>query len=67
MLRYLDVTLALAPDSAPERWMRAVLRYRTGQNPGAREDVDWLLEHDPAGIDREEVLELRKRLARPER
>jgi serine protease Do len=67
MLRYLDVSLALAPDSGPERWMRAVLRFRGGQKQGAREDVDWLLEHEPAGVEREEVLELRKRLERPER
>jgi regulator of sirC expression with transglutaminase-like and TPR domain len=66
MLRYLDLSLALAPDSGPERWMRAVLRFRGGQNRAAREDVDWLLEHEPAGVDREEVLELRKRLTRPE-
>jgi regulator of sirC expression with transglutaminase-like and TPR domain len=66
MLRYLDVTLALAPESGAERWMRAQLRFQTGQNQGAREDVDWLLEHEPEGISRERVLELRKRLERAE-
>jgi regulator of sirC expression with transglutaminase-like and TPR domain len=67
MLRYLDILLALSADAAPERWLRGVLRFRTGDRPGALEDVEWLLEHRPAGVNHDEVLELRRLLTRPER
>ena len=30
MLRYLDAILTVTPDAAEERWVRAVLRYQTG-------------------------------------
>jgi regulator of sirC expression with transglutaminase-like and TPR domain/S1-C subfamily serine protease len=62
MLRYVDAVLAVSPDAAQERWLRAVLRYQTDRRQGAREDADWLLEHHPAGIDLERVQELRKLL-----
>jgi serine protease Do len=67
MLRYLDVIVALTPDAAEERWTRAVLRYQARQRDGAKEDVEWLLERGPEGIDRDRVMELRKLLTRPER
>jgi hypothetical protein len=34
---------------------------------GAREDIDWLLENEPQGINRQRVLELRRLLERPDR
>jgi regulator of sirC expression with transglutaminase-like and TPR domain len=61
-LRYLDTILAMAPDAAKERLLRAMARLQTGNKAGAREDVDWLLEHEPEGINRERVLELRQLL-----
>jgi serine protease Do len=64
LLRYLDAIVAVAPDSGDERWARAVLRFRAGQRQAALEDVDWLLEHEPKGYDRQRVLELRKLLLR---
>jgi S1-C subfamily serine protease/regulator of sirC expression with transglutaminase-like and TPR domain len=62
MLHYLDAILTVDPDSADDRWVRAVLRFQAGQRDGARADADWLLEKKPAGIDREQVLELRRLL-----
>jgi serine protease Do len=59
VLRYLDTILAIAPDAAQERLLRAAARLEIGNKAGAREDVDWLLEHEPPGINRERVLELR--------
>ena len=38
-----------------------------GRSSGAREDVEWLVQHEPAGIDREQVLELRRLLTQPDR
>jgi regulator of sirC expression with transglutaminase-like and TPR domain len=66
-LRYLDTILAIAPEAAKERLLRATGRLQTGDRAGAREDVEWLLQHEPGGIDREQVLELRRLLTRPER
>jgi regulator of sirC expression with transglutaminase-like and TPR domain len=63
-LRYLDAIVAVDPGRTEERWARALLRYRAGQNAAALADVDWLLEHGPKEMDRERVLELRKLLDR---
>jgi regulator of sirC expression with transglutaminase-like and TPR domain len=61
-LRYLDTILAIAPDAGHERLLRAAARFQSGNKAGARADVDWLLEHEPSGIERERVLELRRLL-----
>jgi len=59
MLRYLDAALAIDPDSAEDRMYRAVYRFRSGEGRGALEDIDWLVAHEPEGIDLERVGELR--------
>ena len=66
MLRYLDAILAIATDAAQERWMRALLRFQADDGPGALEDVDWLLKHEPEQMDLERVRELRHLLSQPE-
>jgi serine protease Do len=66
-LRYLDAILAIAPDAANERFLRAVARSQKGNKAGAREDVEWLVEHEPEGVNRERVLELRRLLTPPDR
>jgi regulator of sirC expression with transglutaminase-like and TPR domain len=67
ILRYLDATLTITPDAGYEHWQRAVLRYNTRQREAAREDVDWLVEHHPEGIDQKLVQDLRERLSRDEK
>ncbi len=67
MIRYLDATLVIDPEAAPERAVRAGLRYQAGDKAGALADVDWLLEHEPEGIDLDRVRQLRRVLTRPER
>jgi regulator of sirC expression with transglutaminase-like and TPR domain/S1-C subfamily serine protease len=67
MLRYLSAILAVAPDAAQQRGMRAVLRHKTGDRDGALKDVDWLLEHQPEGIDTEALREFRLLITRPEK
>jgi regulator of sirC expression with transglutaminase-like and TPR domain len=67
MLRYLDAMLVIDPDAAPERAVRAGLRYQGGDKQGALADVDWLLEHEPEGIDLDRVRQLRRVLTRPEK
>ncbi len=67
MLRYLDAVVLLVPESGEERWMRALLRFQSGDRAGARADVDQLLENQPAGVPVERVRELQQALDRPER
>lgn len=58
-LRYLEAIVTLMPEAAEDRFMRAVLRAQTGQKDAALSDIDWLIEHEPAGIDLTRVEELR--------
>lgn len=48
---YLELLLAIQPDSAYERFQRAILRVQAAKLEGAREDLDWLLENRPPGLD----------------
>ena len=59
MLRYLDAVLTITPDSAEDRMYRAFYRYQSGHGRLALDDIDWLLSHEPAGIDLERVGQLR--------
>jgi len=61
-LRYLDLIVALYPESALERLTRGMLRLRTGNNAGAREDLKWLLDTAPPGLDLDRVGELYRSL-----
>jgi regulator of sirC expression with transglutaminase-like and TPR domain len=59
LLRYLDAVLTITPDSADDRMYRAFYRYQSGQGRLALDDIDWLLAHEPPGIDLERVAQLR--------
>jgi regulator of sirC expression with transglutaminase-like and TPR domain len=61
-LRYLDLIVALQPESALERLSRGMLRLRLGDSAGAREDLQWLLDTAPPGLDLERVAELYRSL-----
>jgi regulator of sirC expression with transglutaminase-like and TPR domain/S1-C subfamily serine protease len=67
MLRYLNAIVAVNPSAAQERGLRAGLRFQMGDREGALEDIDWLLEHNPDGLDVERVRSFRRMLTRPER
>jgi serine protease Do len=67
MLRYLNAIIAIAPDAGRQRGLRAVLRHKAGDRDGALQDVDWLLEHLPEGLDVEALQEFRRLLTRPEK
>jgi serine protease Do len=67
MLRYLDALVLLSPDSARDRGMRAIVRAQSGDREGALQDVDWLLEKQPEGVDLERLREFRQTLTRPGR
>ncbi|MDF1823817.1 MAG: tetratricopeptide repeat protein [Verrucomicrobiales bacterium] len=50
-VNYLELLLAIEPNAAPERFQRALLRMKGDNLSGARDDLDWLLEHRPPGLD----------------
>ena len=60
--KYLDVIIALDPDSAADRLERARLQMQRGDNAAAKIDLRWLLDHEPAGIDLERLGELYRSL-----
>jgi serine protease Do len=65
--RYLDAVLTVNPEAGEERGLRAGLRFQAGDKEGALKDVDWLLEHQPEGIDLDRLRQLRRLLMRPEK
>ena len=58
VLHYLDLIVAVAPDSASDRLLRARLRIQTRDKPGAKEDLKWILDQQPDGVNLERVAEL---------
>jgi len=67
-LRYADLLVAIASEpraEAAQRIDRARLRSETGDAPGAREDLRWILEHLPEGAESERIAEMLRRLENP--
>jgi serine protease Do len=60
--RYLELLLAIEPDAAYERFQRAILRVQADKIDGAKEDLDWLLEHRPPGLDYSRLEQFRESL-----
>jgi regulator of sirC expression with transglutaminase-like and TPR domain len=46
MLRYVEASLLINPDSGRERFFRAVLSYRTQRWAQARADINWLRQNE---------------------
>jgi regulator of sirC expression with transglutaminase-like and TPR domain len=67
LLRYLNTILAISPDAGRERLLRAGARFQLADRQGALEDIVWLLEHRPEGVNVQRVLELQRLLTRPEK
>jgi serine protease Do len=61
-LPYLDLLVALSPDDPINRWRRATLRLQSGRRTLARDDLRWLLEHQAAEFDLEQIEELYRNL-----
>jgi len=59
---YLELLLAIQPDAAYERFQRAILRVQADEFDGAKEDLDWLLEHRPPGLDYSRLEQFRESL-----
>jgi hypothetical protein len=52
--------VVIQPDAHPERLARAAARFHLGDKQGALADLDWLLDRNPPGLDRQQLLELRR-------
>jgi len=63
-LRYFEIICALAPDSPRDRLSRGLLRAQSGDTSGARDDLTYVLEKQPRGIDLDRVKEVLRRLNR---
>ena len=61
-LGYLDLIVALDAGAVSERLERAMARVRTGDRTGAKADLQWLLEKEPAEINLDRVRELYRSL-----
>ena len=64
MLRYQEALVALNRESVSDRGMRAVLRFETGRKAAALEDLDWILDRAPAGLDLRRVQQMRDQFER---
>jgi regulator of sirC expression with transglutaminase-like and TPR domain len=64
MLRYLGAMLAITPENGQAHLMRGILLVQANRNGDAVADLDWLLEHQPDGIDLEKVQQFRAMILR---
>ena len=62
--RYLNAMLAIEPAHGPYHWLRAMVRYELEERKAARDDVAWLLEHEPDGVNLSQVRALQAELER---
>jgi regulator of sirC expression with transglutaminase-like and TPR domain len=62
MNRYSEALVAIDPKSAESRMMRSQIRAMSDRTPGAIEDLDWLIENDPPGLNRAQAQQLRDAL-----
>lgn len=66
ILRYLEAMIAIDPEAVAERGMRALIRFNTGRRNAAIADLDWFLQHEPAGLDLDRIREMKQYfLSRP--
>jgi regulator of sirC expression with transglutaminase-like and TPR domain len=61
-LNYLELVVSMDSEQPVDRWRRAVLRYQTGNKSGAKDDLRWLLDKQPEGVNLERVQELYRSL-----
>lgn len=61
-LGYLELIVAVGSGEPVDHWRRAVLRYQAGNVAGAKEDLQWLIDKQPEGVNMERVEELYRSL-----
>lgn len=63
-LRYLNGIVMLDPDSLEDRFSRSMFLYNKGLKKEALEDVKYLLDHAPEGVERRKLEQLKQTLER---
>ena len=63
-LPYFDLLLVIAPEEPQERLGRAILLFQSGDPIRAKEDIDWLIDTKPPGMEIDRLLEWRASLER---
>ena len=58
MLDYLDAIVAIEPDSGQDRFVRAMLLVQSGRFDRALQDIDWLMQRRPPGIDPQQLQQI---------
>jgi serine protease Do len=61
-LGYLELISAIGSAEPVDHWRRAALRYQVGNATGAKEDLQWLIDKQPDGVNMERVEELYRSL-----
>ena len=61
-LPYLNLIIAIHPDEPQDHLSRAILLVQAERPSEAKADIDWLLEHEPAGMDLNRLREWRSTL-----
>ena len=61
-LSYVEILVTLNPDNPQERLNRALLHLQSGQPNHAKPDLEWILDHEPEGINLARIRELYQRL-----
>jgi regulator of sirC expression with transglutaminase-like and TPR domain len=61
MLRYIEGLAAVEPTSIQHRGLRALLRHQNGRRAAAVADLDWIIDQQPAGLDLDQLLQMRAR------
>ncbi|MFT7644289.1 MAG: serine protease Do, partial [Pirellulaceae bacterium] len=58
-LHYVNALLILDPQDVQARGMRAVMRFQSGRKKAAIQDLDWILERMPQGLDLDRIRDMR--------
>ncbi len=61
-LPYLDLLLSIDPDRAPERFERSRIRFQADDRDGAIEDLQWMIDNEPPGVNIDLIRQLLERL-----
>ena len=62
MLRYSDAILVISPDSGPDHMYRGILSYQSQRWQQARNEVEWLTNHD-SNVSRDDIEKLARAIA----
>jgi cytochrome c-type biogenesis protein CcmH/NrfG len=60
MLRYLEAMIAIDPELARERGLRAIVQFETGRRDAAVTGLEWFFEKKPAGVDLDQVRQMQE-------